>query len=271
MIIYFNFVWKIFIGNLVDEVLGCFLFDFVYLDDIVVLCVGMLVFWLWWVDVDYCWMCLQFSFIMDVEECVINCQGVLIEFIEIGEQVLMDDCQCFLWLLECIDGVVWEVEFGVGNIFLSLQVECLFGYVVEEWCVDLGFWCVYVYLDDLFDVLVIDEVVYYVIYSYVYEMSYWLIVKFGQVVWVCDFCCVDVELGWFNCMIGLMIDVIWQKYIELELLQLYYCYVLVICGFNDGIWDWNLQIDELYVFECFNEIVGFDQGDILYLYGWNYL
>ena len=270
-ITYLNPAWHSLTGHAVDEALGRSLLDFVHPDDTAALRAGMPVFRLRRADADYRWMRLQLSPTTDAEERVISRQGVLIELTEIGEQVLMDDRQRFLRLLERIDGVVWEAELGVGNTFLSPQVERLFGYAVEEWRADPGFWRAHVHPDDLPDALVIDEAAYHATHSYAYEMSYRLIAKSGQVVWVRDLCRVDVEPGRPNRMIGLMIDVTRQKHTELELLQSHHRYALATRGSNDGIWDWNLQTDELHVSERFNEIVGLDQGDTLHPHGWNYL
>ncbi|MFK2902540.1 PAS domain-containing protein [Dyella ginsengisoli] len=270
-ITYLNPAWKTLTGHPVDEALGRSLLDFVHPDDTAALRAGMPVFRLRRADADYRWMRLQLSPTTDAEERVISRQGVLIELTEIGEQVLMDDRQRFLRLLERIDGVVWEAELGVGNTFLSPQVERLFGYAVEEWRADPGFWRAHVHPDDLPDALVIDEAAYHATHSYAYEMSYRLIAKSGQVVWVRDLCRVDVEPGRPNRMIGLMIDVTRQKHTELELLQSHNRYALATRGSNDGIWDWNLQTDVLHVSERFNEIVGLGDCGNLHDGGWHFL
>ena len=170
-----------------------------------------------------------------------------------------------------IDGVVWEAELGVGNTFLSPQVERLFGYTVEEWRADPGFWRAHVHPDDLQEALVIDDAAYHATHSYAYEMSYRLIAKSGKVIWVRDLCRVDVEPGRPNRMIGLMIDVTRQKQTELALVQSHDRYTLATRGSNDGIWDWNLQTDVLHVSHRFNEIVGLSDADNLHEGGWAFL
>ncbi|MGA0587607.1 PAS domain-containing protein [Dyella sp. KRB-257] len=268
---YLNPAWHTLTGHPVEEALGRSLLDFVHPDDTGALRAGMPVFRLRRADAEHRWMRLQLQPKTDAADRVISRQGVLIEITEIGEQVLMEDRQRFLRLLETIDGVVWEAELGVGNTFLSPQVERLFGYAVEEWRADPGFWRAHVHPDDLPEALAIDEAAYHATHSYAYEMSYRLIAKSGQIVWVRDLCRVDVEPGRPNRMIGLMIDVTRQKNTELELVASDNRYALATRGSNDGIWDWNLQTDELHVSERFNEIVGLDQGDTLHPHGWNYL
>lgn len=270
-ITYLNPAWHTLTGHAVQETLGRSLLDYVHPDDTGALRAGMPVFRLRLASADYRWMRLPLHPMTDAADRVISRQGVLIELTEIGEQVLMDDRQRFLRLLERIDGVVWEAELGIGNTFLSPQVERLFGYAVEEWRADPGFWRAHVHPDDLPEALIIDDAAYHATHSYAYEMSYRLFAKSGQVVWVRDLCRVDVEPGRPNRMIGLMIDVTRQKQTELELLQSDNRYALATRGSNDGIWDWNLQTDVLHVSERFNEIVGLGQGGNLHAHGWQFL
>lgn len=137
-ITYLNPAWQKLTGHAVDGALGRSLLDFVHPDDTGTLRSGMPVFRLRVADGNYRWMRLQMHPKTDDADRVISRQGVLIEITEITEQVLIEVRQRFLRLLETIDGVVWEAELGVGNTFLSPQVERLFGYSVEEWRADPG-------------------------------------------------------------------------------------------------------------------------------------
>ena len=271
IITYLNPAWHRLTGHALDGALGRSLLDFVHPDDTGTLRSGMPVFRLRLANSDYRWMRLQLQPKTDAADRVISRQGVLIEITEITEQVLMEVRQRFLRLLETIDGVVWEAELGVGNTFLSPQVERLFGYTVEEWRADPGFWRQHVHPDDLAEALVIDDAAYHATHSYAYEMSYRLIAKSGKVVWVRDLCRVVVDQDRPNRMIGLMIDVTRQKDTELELVQSDNRYALATRGSNDGIWDWNLQTGALHVSQRFNEIVGLDDGGNLHDDGWHFL
>jgi diguanylate cyclase (GGDEF)-like protein/PAS domain S-box-containing protein len=270
-ITYLNPAWHKLTGHSLDGALGRSLLDFVHPDDTGTLRSGMPVFRLRLANADYRWMRLQMQPKTDAADRVISRQGVLIEITEITEQVLMEVRQRFLRLLETIDGVVWEAELGVGNTFLSPQVERLFGYTVEEWRADPGFWRQHVHPDDLAEALVIDDAAYHATHSYAYEMSYRLTAKSGQVVWVRDLCRVDVDTGRPNRMIGLMIDVTRQKDTELELVQSDNRYALATRGSNDGIWDWNLQTGVLHVSQRFHEIVGLGDTGNLHDDGWHFL
>lgn len=255
-ITYLNPAWHKLTGHSVARALGRSLLEFVHPDDKGTLRSGMPVFRLQFADTSYRWVRLLLHPETDAADRVISRQGVLLEITEVTEQVLVEVRQRFLRLLETIDGVVWEAERGVGNTFLSPQVERLFGYSVEEWRADPGFWRAHVHPDDLAEALVIDEAAYNATHSYAYEMSYRLTVKSGEVVWVRDLCRVVVEEGRPNRMIGLMIDVTQQKNTELELIRSDNRYSLATRGSNDGIWDWDLRKNVLHVSERFHEIIG---------------
>ena len=270
-ITYLNPAWHALTGHPLDAALGRSLLEFVHPDDVGTLRSGMPVFRLRFAAGDYRWVRLQLHPETDEAERVISRQGVLIEITEVTEQVLVEVRQRFLRLLETIDGVVWEAERGVGNTFLSPQVERLFGYTVEEWRADPGFWRSRVHPDDLAEALVIDEAAYNATHSYAYEMSYRLIAKCGKVVWVRDLCRAVVEPGRPNRMIGLMIDVTREKHTELELLRSDNRYALATLGSNDGIWDWDLRTDVMHVSERFRQIVGMGDSDPVHHGGWHFL
>jgi diguanylate cyclase (GGDEF)-like protein/PAS domain S-box-containing protein len=270
-ITYLNPAWHKLTGHSVEAALGRSLLEFVHPDDIGTMRSGMPVFRLRFAGADYRWVRLQLHPETDAAERVISRQGVLIEITEVTEQVLVEVRQRFLRLLETIDGVVWEAEIGVGNTFLSPQVERLFGYSVEEWRADPNFWRAHVHPDDLEQALLIDDAAYNATHSYAYEMSYRLIAKSGKVVWVRDLCRAVVEPGRPNRMIGLMIDVTQQKNTELELVRSENRYSLATRGSNDGIWYWNLRTDALHVSGRFHQIVGLAGGDHVHDGGWRFL
>ena len=270
-ITYLNPAWRKLTGHPVAAALGRSLLEFVHPDDVGTMRSGMPVFRLRFADADYRWVRLQLHPETDAAERVISRQGVLIEIAHVTEQVLVEIRQRFLRLLETIDGVVWEAEIGVGNTFLSPQVERLFGYSVEEWRADPNFWRAHVHPDDLEEALRIDDAAYNATHSHAYEMSYRLIAKSGKVVWVRDLCRAVVEPGRPNRMIGLMIDVTQQKNTELELLRSENRYSLATRGSNDGIWYWDLRTDALHVSGRFHQIVGLGSFDLVHSGGWRFL
>ena len=271
MLTYLNPAWHELTGHALDASLGRSLLDFVHPDDRGTLRSGMPVFRLRFADSEHRWMRLRLQAESDAAGRVVGRQGVLLEITEVTEQVLVEVRQRFLRLLETIDGVVWEAEFGVGNTFLSPQVERLFGYTVEEWRSDPGFWRSRVHPDDLAQAKAIDDAAYHATHSYAYEMSYRLIARNGKTVWVRDLCRAIVEPGRPNRMIGLMIDVSRQKETELELIRSDNRYALATRGSNDGIWDWDLKTDVLHASPRFHEIVGLGDIGNLHEGGWRFL
>ena len=270
-ITYLNPAWRALTGHVVADALGRSLLDYVHADDAGTLRSGMPVFRLRRGDGDYRWMRLQMHPECDADGRVLSRQGVLVEVAEVTEQVLVEVRQRFLRLLETIDGVVWEAERGIGNTVLSPQVERLFGFTVEEWRADPGFWRSRVHPDDLEAALVVDDAAYAATHSHAYEMSYRLIHRDGRVVWVRDLCRAVVEPGRPNRMIGLMIDVTAQKTTELELQRSEARYALATRGSNDGIWDWDLRSDALHLSQRFREIVGLQAAGELHPDGWTLL
>lgn len=271
VITYLNLAWQRVTGHPLDGSLGRSLLDFVHPDDRGTLRSGMPVFRVRFANGDYRWVRLQLQADCDTADRVLSRQGMLIEITEITEQVLIEIRQRFLRLLETIDGVVWEAERGVGNTFLSPQVERLFGYTVEEWRSDPGFWRARVHPEDFPAAHAIDEAAYSASHSYAYEMSYRLTAKCGKVVWVRDLCRVIVEAGRPNRMIGLMIDVSQQKDTEINLVQSDNRYALATRGSNDGIWDWNLKADLFHASQRFLQIVGLDGAGHQHQDGWRFL
>ncbi|GAB2498771.1 GGDEF domain-containing protein [Arenimonas alkanexedens] len=271
VITYLNPAWQKVTGHSVQAAIGKSLLEFVHPDDQGTLRSGMPVFRLRFAGADYRWVRLQLQADTDAADRVLSRQGMLIEITEITEQVLIEIRKRFLRLLETIDGVVWEAERGVGNTFLSPQVERLFGYTVEEWRADPGFWRAHVHPEDFAAAHAIDEAAYNASESYAYEMSYRLIAKCGKVVWVRDLCRAVVEPGQPNRMIGLMIDVSQQKQTELELVQSDHRYALATRGSNDGIWDWSLSTGVFHASQRFHEIVGLEGAGGQYEDGWAFL
>jgi diguanylate cyclase (GGDEF)-like protein/PAS domain S-box-containing protein len=268
---FLNPAWQAITGHPLASSLGQSLLDFVHPDDRGTLRSGMPVFRLRFADGDFRWVRLQLQADVDDKDRVLSRQGLLVEITEVTEQVLVEVRQRFLRLLETIDGVVWEAERGVGNTFLSPQVERLFGYTVEEWRSDPGFWRARVHPDDLAVALAIDDAAYHATHSYAYEMNYRLTAKCGKVVWVRDLCRAIVEPGRANRMIGLMIDVSQQKQTELALVQSDDRYALATRGSNDGIWDWNLTQDVLHASQRFHEILGLEDAGDHHDAGWQFL
>ncbi|KFN45874.1 PAS domain-containing protein [Arenimonas metalli] len=271
VVTYLNPAWQKVTGHPLAGTIGHSLLDFVHADDRGTLRSGMPVFRLRFAGGEYRWVRLQLQADVDERERVLSRQGLLVEITEVTEQVLVEVRQRFLRLLETIDGVVWEAERGVGNTFLSPQVERLFGYTVEEWRADPGFWRGHLHPEDVGQALAIDEAAYNATHSYAYEMNYRLIAKGGKVVWVRDLCRAIVEPGRPNRMIGLMIDVSQQKQTELELVQSDARYALATRGSNDGIWYWNLAEDVFHASRRFHEILGLDDADAQHDDGWAFL
>jgi diguanylate cyclase (GGDEF)-like protein/PAS domain S-box-containing protein len=261
---YLNPAWQRLTGHGRDATLGRSLFDFVHPEDHLTLKSGVSAFRLRYAFTDYGWVHLRLHVHSDATGQVVSRQGVLTELAQAAEQPLIEDRLRYLRLLETIDGVVWEAERGVGNTFLSPQVERLFGYSVDEWRADPNFWRNHLHPDDFAQALAIDEAAYSATHSHAYEMNYRFFAQGGKVVWVRDLCRVLVEPGQPTRMIGLMIDVSQAKRVQLELQQSQTRYALAAQGANDGVWDWDLQRNVLHVSQRFNDMLGLSQAALVH-------
>jgi diguanylate cyclase (GGDEF)-like protein/PAS domain S-box-containing protein len=253
---YVNPAWQNLTGHSTVAMMGQSLMTLVHPEDRHALSTGVPTFRLAYATAGYGWVRLRLHTQCDAAGAVLSRQGVLTELAQATEQALIEDRLRYLRLLETIDGVVWEAERGVGNTFLSTQVQRLFGYSVDEWRADPDFWRKHVHPDDYAAALDIDEAAYRATHSFAYEMNYRFIASGGRMVWVRDLCRVVVEAGQPTRMIGLMIDVTQAKQVQLDLQQSETRYVLATQGSNDGIWDWDLQRNELHVSPRFNHMLG---------------
>jgi diguanylate cyclase (GGDEF)-like protein/PAS domain S-box-containing protein len=268
---YLNPAWEKLTGHALESAMGQSFLNFVHPQDQETFKTGIPAFRLRFANQDYRWVRLALQATCDEHGVVLSRCGVLSEIAASAEKAVVEVRQRFLRLLETIDGVIWEAERGVGNTFLSAQVERLFGYTVTEWRADPNFWRAHVHPDDRAAALAIDDAAYNAQHSFEYDMHYRLIAKSGRTVWVHDLCRVMVETGQPTRMIGLMIDVSRQKHTELQLIESENRYALATRGSNDGIWDWQLTNDVLHVSDRFLAIVGLHGTPHSNSGGWQFL
>jgi diguanylate cyclase (GGDEF)-like protein/PAS domain S-box-containing protein len=271
MVTYVNPAWERLTGCKEQDIIGQCLLEYIHKDDHSTFRVGVPICRFRFFNQNYRWVRLALQANCDNHGVVLSRCGILSEMAANSEKSIIEVRQRFLRLLETIDGVVWEAERGVGNTFLSAQVERLFGYTVNEWRADSNFWRLHLHPDDSERAIDIDQAAYDAERSYEYDMHYRLLAKNGQAIWVHDLCRVIVEPGQPTRMIGLMIDISRQKQVELQLIESENRFALATRGSNDGIWDWQLTNDVLHVSNRFLNIVGLTSTQHAHTDGWKFL
>jgi PAS domain S-box-containing protein len=132
------------------------------------------------------------------------------------EQALVDSEQRFRYLVNSIEGVVWEMDLQSSNyLFVSERSADLFGYPPAEWLRDAEFWMSHVSPDDL------DRVVIRGRHSLAlkenHDLEYRFLAAGGKPVWVRDLVTVVRENDEPTRLLGVMIDISERKQTEAEL------------------------------------------------------
>jgi diguanylate cyclase (GGDEF)-like protein/PAS domain S-box-containing protein len=187
-----------------------------------------------------------------------------------AQKTVSDGRERYRRLVEAIDGVVWEYVDGVGLTYLSPSVESYLGLKPEVWFATPEAWMSRLHPLDLDWVLKISNEYYLQVaeggkLQISYAVEYRLFTSDGRLVWVRDL--VNVE-RWENengehrvRHSGIMLDISAQKETELDLARSEERYALALRGANDGIWDWELPQDKVYMSDRCFEIIGLEPDD----------
>jgi diguanylate cyclase (GGDEF)-like protein/PAS domain S-box-containing protein len=187
-----------------------------------------------------------------------------------AQKTVSDGRERYRRLVEAIDGVVWEYVDGIGLTYLSPSVESYLGLKPEVWFATPETWMSRLHPSDRDWVLKLSNEFYLQVaeggkLQVSYAVEYRLFTSDGRLVWVRDL--VNVE-RWENehgehrvRHSGIMLDISAQKETELDLARSEERYALALRGANDGIWDWELPQDEVYMSERCFEIIGLEPGD----------
>ena len=182
-----------------------------------------------------------------------------------AQKTVSDGRERYRRLVEAIDGVVWEYVDGIGLTYLSPSVESYLGLKPEVWFATPEAWMSRLHPLDRDWVLKLSNEFYLQVaeggkLQVSYAVEYRLFTSDGRLVWVRDL--VNVE-RWENESgehrvrhSGIMLDISAQKQTELDLARSEERYALALRGANDGIWDWELPQDQVYMSDRCFEIIG---------------
>jgi diguanylate cyclase (GGDEF)-like protein/PAS domain S-box-containing protein len=168
-------------------------------------------------------------------------------------------------LVETIDGIVWEYVEGIGLTYLSPSVEVYLGLKPEVWFATPDRWMSRLHPLDLDWVLEVSSQHFRIVAECEqprssYSVEYRMFSSNGDLVWVRDLVNVELSDGRVRHS-GVMLDISQQKAIELELARSEQRYALALRGANDGIWDWELPSDAVYMSDRCYEIFGLAPGE----------
>ena len=181
-----------------------------------------------------------------------------------AQQAMLEGHERYRRLVETIDGVVWEYIEGIGLTYLSPSVETYLGLKPEVWFATPDRWMSRLHPLDHDRVLEVSGQHYRIVADCEqarssYALEYRLFASDGSLVWVRDLVNVELSKGRVRHS-GVMLDISQQKATESELERSEQRYALALRGANDGIWDWELPSNAVYLSDRCFEIFGLEPG-----------
>ncbi|WP_413171495.1 PAS domain S-box protein [Anabaena azotica] len=160
-----------------------------------------------------------------------------------------------------------QVSDNFDATFISSNVKKILGYTTEEWLTEPNFWLSHIHPEDLPLVLAglaqVEEVEYHL-------HQYRFLHKNGNYLWIEDkFHLVRDQAGKPVEIIGYIADITEKQAAlqERELAQLALRVseerlILALEASGDGLWDWNIITNELYLSPQWLEMLGFEVGEL---------
>jgi PAS domain S-box-containing protein len=158
----------------------------------------------------------------------------------------------------------WAWNIKTGEVIFNEQWAEILGYTLKELMpVSIDTWMKYAHPDDLKNSNELLESHFKGEIEH-YEFESRMKHKNGNWIWVLDRGKVvkwgeDGNPEW---MYGTHVDITERKLAEEALIESKMKFELAVAGTNDGIWDWNLQTDELYLSPRWKEILGYQDYEL---------
>ena len=93
-----------------------------------------------------------------------------------------------------------------------------------------------------------------------YNVEMGIIKAEGKITWL-SVSAMPIDLPGYGVLIG-YVDITARKQAEEEIIRAKEQFALAVRGTNDGIWDWNLQTNELFLSERWKEILGYEDHEL---------
>lgn len=197
---------------------------------------------------------------------VIFLDGIIIDINDkkVAEQKLEENEEIFRSIIESTLSGYWDWNLVDNTEYLSPAFKKMFGYKDHEMESSPESWQKIIFPEDLPGVL---EVFNRHIKSHGREPFYNEIRyrhKNGSTIWVI---CTGLVIEWAKDgspirMAGCHIDITDRKRAESELQKKEEQFELAVHGSNDGIWDWNLETNELYLSPKWKEQIGYKKNEL---------
>ncbi len=169
---------------------------------------------------------------------------------EIGYQHVLQAPNIVMWEASAIS---WQFTY-VGP-----EAEKLFGFPVYRWYEE-DFWVRHLFDDDRERAL--DFCVRHSQTDDHYEFEYRMYKADGHLAWIHDVVSVVREEGRPVSLRGYLINITARKWLEEALRKSENRFLLAVQGSNAGIWDWDIQGNQVYYSPIWKQMLGYDDSEI---------
>ena len=167
-------------------------------------------------------------------------------------------------IIEATHVGTWEWNIQTGELVINERWADIIGYTLEEISpISIETWIKYCHPDDLkrcnekLEKHFHEELPYY-------DVEVRMMHKNGEWVWIQDR---GRVVSWTQdgkplLMLGTHQDITERKRMETELIEANERYELAVNGVNDGIWDWDITTNELYLSPRWKQILGYEDHEL---------
>jgi len=199
----------------------------------------------------------------EAAEVYADLTGMLLSRIS-SEKATIESKNQYKSLVNNIPGITYrcEIEPKWNMVFVSKNVTSIIGYSPEELVDNKEVVFRELISDDDLEV-VIGEIEKGIKSRDSWELEYRIMHKDGSVRWVSEKgrAVYDVR-GQVVCLDGFILDITDNKTDQLETARLKQQFELAIAGTNDGIWDWDLTTDKLFLSPRWKAMLGYTDEEL---------
>ncbi|MCV6636562.1 PAS domain-containing protein [Candidatus Albibeggiatoa sp. nov. NOAA] len=178
-----------------------------------------------------------------------------------AEYALKESEERFALALKAANDGLWDWDLQTNSLFFSERWKGMLGFADHELSNDLDTWRKLVHPDDV-QCAEKDISDYLSKKTDKYEAIHRLQHKDGHYVWILDRGIgLENEEGQYTRFIGTHTDISLQKRAEQALKESEERFSLALQASNDGVWDWNLQTNELFFSERLKSMLGYSNDE----------